>query len=218
MGSIILFPQGGYHAGETQLTGGQRWHQGQITRVYNHSENDVMLYDGHHTKSESDGKFSTYKGYSYTFIGLARKDIRVGPNVFDMLENDEHKEDTVKNIILDDIDIYFSNIVSRIDSEKDADPSFVAQSLKSKGLYLIDSHTEACNASPKDKLTMMKNCKVFVACISDDYVENETCKMEFQFAKSTLRKPVVPLVFGDGMNWQLSVVGTFREISYFIQL
>lgn len=53
----------------------------------------------------------------------------------------------------------------------------------------------------------MKKAKVFVACISDDYTQNQTCRMEFQFAKSTLKKPVVPLVFGNGRDWQLSVVG-----------
>ena len=53
----------------------------------------------------------------------------------------------------------------------------------------------------------MKKAKVFVACISDDYTQDQTCRMEFQFAKSTLRKPVVPLVFGNGRDWKLSVVG-----------
>lgn len=57
--------------------------------------------------------------------------------------------------------------------------------------------------------TSMKKAKVFVACISDEYTQNQTCRMEFQFAKSTLKKPVVPLVFGDGRDWQLSVVGRF---------
>lgn len=55
----------------------------------------------------------------------------------------------------------------------------------------------------------MKKAKVFVACISDEYTQNQMCRMEFQFAKSTLKKPVVPLVFGNGCDWQLSVVGEF---------
>jgi len=59
----------------------------------------------------------------------------------------------------------------------------------------------------KNANALMKKAKVFVACISDDYVQDQTCRMEFQFAKSTLKKPVVPLVFGSGKEWKLSVVG-----------
>lgn len=203
-GSIILFPQGNYKAGNTQLTGGKRWHQGRITKVYKGGDG-ALLYDGHHTKGQSDGKFTTFRDYSYEFIGFARSDIRVGPNVFDILE--EEGDDL--NLTLDDIDIYFSHASNQVTcSDEDADPIIVASNLKSKGLTVINSGEMASNVALNKKVAMMKNSKVFVACISNDYVEDETCRMEFQFAKSTLRKPVVPLVFGGGMDWQLSVVGT----------
>ena len=67
--------------------------------------------------------------------------------------------------------------------------------------------TEERLNSMKHANLMMKKAKVFVACISDQYTQNQTCRMEFQFAKSTLKKPVVPIVFGEGREWQLSVVG-----------
>lgn len=38
-----------------------------------------------HTKGENDGKWVTYKGYSYEFKGLMRKDLRVSPNILDIL-------------------------------------------------------------------------------------------------------------------------------------
>ena len=37
VGTVVLFPQGMYHAGATQRTGGKRWHQGRITDVYTDS-------------------------------------------------------------------------------------------------------------------------------------------------------------------------------------
>ena len=58
-----------------------------------------------------------------------------------------------------------------------------------------------------EKVQMMRNSKVFIACISDDYAANEQCRMEFQYAKSTLRKPVIPVVIGNGTEWNMSVVG-----------
>ncbi len=43
------------------------------------------LYDGVHTKGAGDGKWVTYSGYSYEFKGLMRKDLRVSPNILDIL-------------------------------------------------------------------------------------------------------------------------------------
>ena len=61
------------------------------------------------------------------------------------------------------------------------------------------------------KVKMMKSSKVFIACISDDYVANEQCRMEFQYAKSTLRKPVIPVIVGSGTEWNMSVVGKIES-------
>lgn len=41
-------------------SGGLRWHQGEITKVYE-NENGVIMYDGKHTKGKADGKWVTYK-------------------------------------------------------------------------------------------------------------------------------------------------------------
>jgi hypothetical protein len=43
------------------------------------------LYDGVHTKGVNDGKWVTFQGYSYEFKGLMRKDLRVSPNILDIL-------------------------------------------------------------------------------------------------------------------------------------
>lgn len=200
VGSIILFSQGGYRAGDTQLTGGKRWHQGKITKVYK-DDNGTTLYDGHHTKGQSDGKHINYKNYCHIFTGVQRSGIRVGPNVFDLLQDTSHEG---SNFTSGDIDIYFSH--TKADHISEVNPNSMASSLKSKGLNLINSNDTGLKIS--NKVEMMRNSKVFVACISDDYVQDESCRMEFQFAKSTLGKPVVPLVIGGGMEWQLSVVGS----------
>ena len=44
-------------------------------------------YDGVHTKGASDGKWVTYQGYSLEFKGLTRKDLRVSPNILDILND-----------------------------------------------------------------------------------------------------------------------------------
>ncbi|CAF4576251.1 unnamed protein product, partial [Didymodactylos carnosus] len=52
-----------------------------------------------------------------------------------------------------------------------------------------------------------KNTKVFIACVSDEYTESDTCKNEFLFAKNTLRLPVILAVFGLGDKWRTTEVG-----------
>ena len=86
VGTIVLFPQGGYNGGDTQLHGGTRWHQGVITNI-RVNEYGFAEYDGRHTKGVEDGKWVTYKGYSEYFYGLALEDFRVGPNMFDIISS-----------------------------------------------------------------------------------------------------------------------------------
>ena len=205
VGSIILFSQGAYTAGATQLTGGVRWHQGRITKIYDSDDKKSKLFDGVHTKGLKDGKFVTYRSYSYEFVGYKLDDLRVGPNVFDIL-NITDSQDTVTS--QEAIDIYFSFDLSEHKKAKDqCHPKDVSQLLVSNGLKLINSDSDKIKNNLRKKALLMKQSKVFVACISDSYVLNEQCRMEFQYAKSTLRKPVVPLVFGNGMAWMMSLVG-----------
>ena len=53
----------------------------------------------------------------------------------------------------------------------------------------------------------MKNTKVVVACVSDEYTQSEVCRNEFLFAKNTLRLPVILAVFGLGDKWRTTEVG-----------
>eukprot|EP00794_Sanderia_malayensis_P015993 gene15993-17604_t len=215
VGSIVLFHQGRYRGQEGVRLGGVRWHQGQITRCYKNAAG-IEIYDGCHTKGAADGKWVTYKDYEYTFTGHELDELRVGPNVFDIIEDD--KED------IDDIDIFFS--YAAVDSpdaikNKEAkvpqkyvsvldqlcDPRNIVDQLKSKGLKV--AHRNASTSEELKKTAkLMKKAKVFIACISDEYVANNECRMEFQYAKTTLNTPVVPLVVGDGsFEWTYSVVG-----------
>jgi len=205
IGSIILFPQGGYSAGASQLTGGERWHQGQITNVT--VNGGVKYYDGNHTKGGGDGKFVTYKGYNYTFSGYRLNQLRVGPNAFDIVD-DTDDTDSSSNAAVDygDIDIYFSS-VPKTDSVCACKPTAISDRIKTNGFNIIQGKNFTGADALKEKVSLMKKSKVFVACIDDEYVLNEDCRMEFQYAKATLKKPVIPLIFGESKQWSMSVVG-----------
>lgn len=220
IGSVVLFPQGEYVGGPLGGTyGGVRWHQGRITHI--HNDGGIQLFEGVHTKGNEDNKWITYKGYSYSFSGLRLEELRIGPNVFDILDDNNCTQDASD----DDIDIYFSYAVSDSPKaiknreilqapqnyasvlDKICDPRDIADHLKATGLKLgIRKPSE--NEDLKKTAMMMKRAKVFIACISDEYVANDECRMEFQYAKTTLGTPVVPLVVGNGsFDWTMSVVG-----------
>lgn len=55
-----------------------------MTDVYNGNRGQ-KLYDGIHTKGESDGKWVTYSGYNLYFREMEISQLRISPNVLDIL-------------------------------------------------------------------------------------------------------------------------------------
>jgi hypothetical protein len=53
----------------------------------------------------------------------------------------------------------------------------------------------------------LKNTRLVIACVSDEYTQSEVCRNEFLFAKNTLRLPVVLAIFGSGDKWRTTEVG-----------
>ena len=70
------------------------------------------------------------------------------------------------------------------------DPRDIAKSLKDKGVKVTSMEDEEYLRI----VSKLKKSKVFIACLSDEYASNERCRMEFQFAKKTLKIPVIPVV------------------------
>ena len=75
IGTVVLFKQGSYCAGKTRPYGGERWHQGRITKMY--QLNGHTYYNGVHMKSSRDGKNTCYSNYSHKFDRLRLKDLRI---------------------------------------------------------------------------------------------------------------------------------------------
>ena len=46
-----------------------------------------------------------------------------------------------------------------------------------------------------------------VLCVSEEYALSENCRTEIQFAMKSLKKPVVPVIVGQGDKWRQTVVG-----------
>ena len=76
-----------------------------------------------------------------------------------------------------------------------------------------------CNIDYKLCLSVLQNglfddiaegllsAKVVVICVSDDYAESTTCRIEFRYAANTLKLPIIMAVVGKGNKWRASEVG-----------
>lgn len=210
VGSIVLFPQGKYRGQEGVRLGGLRYHQGRITHVYDGNRGE-KLYDGIHTKGESDGKWVTYSGYNLYFRGMDISQLRISPNVLDILSAQAPEPASQQSSFVDGgispCDIFISytkvNSPSAIRNHELApseappsydeaimssmcDPRDIRHQLESSGAKVNgDKHGAD---SLIQTVQQINTAKVFVACLSDEYVKDEICRQEFQYAKKTVKK------------------------------
>ncbi|XP_064623321.1 uncharacterized protein LOC135485349 isoform X1 [Lineus longissimus] len=88
------------------------------------------------------------------------------------------------------------------------DPREVKDYLEKNGVHCwMDIERTGVGGLFEDIGEGLRHSKVMVACISEEYVKSRNCLMEFQFAKVTLRLPIVVAVFGSGTKWETSELG-----------
>ncbi|XP_031566879.1 uncharacterized protein LOC116301857 [Actinia tenebrosa] len=226
VGSIVLFPQGEYRGEEGVRLGGQRWHQGKITFV-SKGENGEKLYSGQHTKGKEDGKWVTFRGYEPEFYSLTRNQLRIAPNVLDLLSaeasNDEESVHDTNEDAADSCDVFISySKLNSLDAVRNnevgnqdlppsynealaamCDPHDIRNQLQQNGLLVGQEPSGDLMKTVK----MIHNAKVVIAFLSDEYANDEICRQEFQYAKKTAKKSVIPVVIGESFEWMMSVVG-----------
>lgn len=209
-GTQVLFQQGRY-GGQNNVEGtgqnraaGLRWHQGIITKAYKDSQGR-NIYDGHHSKGAADGKWITYYAYNYNFIGLTLDDLRMPPNVFDMM-NDGQDDDTKSGkdkIAVDDVDIYVSHVNDFPHLVEDITTGL--KELKYK--LFISKPGRGQHYELQRSLTALNKAKIFIACITTEYSNGEKTLQELQYAKKSLDIPVIPIILSPETQWKASVVG-----------
>ena len=53
----------------------------------------------------------------------------------------------------------------------------------------------------------LRQAKVMVACVSDEYAKSRNCQLEFRFANVVLKIPIIIAVVGTGFRWEMTEVG-----------
>jgi hypothetical protein len=64
----------------------------------------------------------------------------------------------------------------------------------------------------------LNECKLVVACLSNDYVKSQNCKLEFRFAHCSLKKPIIKAIVGLGDEWRNDEIsflaGNYPEVNF----
>lgn len=63
------------------------------------------------------------------------------------------------------------------------------------------------NEKPEQRAIAIRDCKAFVALISDQYIKDSVCCNLLQYARQTLKKPLIMVVLGEGKTWRQSKIG-----------
>ncbi|XP_046564246.1 LOW QUALITY PROTEIN: uncharacterized protein LOC124273077 [Haliotis rubra] len=88
------------------------------------------------------------------------------------------------------------------------DPRRLKRFLEAKGIKCwLDIERMGQEGFFEDIADGLRKCKVMIACVSEQYAESKNCKMEFRFAISTLKIPVILVVVGTSYKWESTEVG-----------
>ena len=64
----------------------------------------------------------------------------------------------------------------------------------------------------------INKCSLVVACLSDEYANSQNCKLEFRFAHTSLKVPIIKAVVGIGNEWRKKEIsfigGSYPEINF----
>ncbi|CAH1774243.1 unnamed protein product [Owenia fusiformis] len=88
------------------------------------------------------------------------------------------------------------------------DPRLLKEQLEASGVKCwLDIEQVGENGLFEDIVNGIKNSKVIIACISDEYVSSANCQSEFRFAHITAGAPIVLAIMGTGCNWEATEIG-----------
>jgi hypothetical protein len=84
------------------------------------------------------------------------------------------------------------------------DPRNLKKTFESHGMSVWLDISDSSNSSNLfNEITKgLNKASVFVACLSDEYVNSKNCVLEFRFAHCSLKKPIVKALVGTGSNWR----------------
>ena len=184
-----------------------RWHMGRITRIAKTAAGET-LYSGEHVgKDDPQVSKQNYPGYTTTFENLRLSELRILPNIYNCLDTSSSSANDTKDMC----DVF----VSRVSEDIEAVRRIVGHL---QNQYIVqESGSGASAADIQGIVSMIKNCSVYLVCLSDSFIDNPQAMSELLYAKKTLQKTVVPIIIGTSGKWQQTTAGMLLAGQLYIQ-
>ncbi|GFS24052.1 hypothetical protein ElyMa_006993500, partial [Elysia marginata] len=95
------------------------------------------------------------------------------------------------------------------------DPREIKLELENRGIscWLDNDQPSAGKGLYKNIVEGIRNSKVLVACVSNEYAASDNCMMELRFGILTMNLPTVVVIVGTGNEWKESEVGILIQRS-----
>lgn len=230
VGTKVLFKQGLYYCGHNDdgtvcdATGrslsekkkqeiaqkGQisdRWHMGVITDISKDGSGRTVYNGKHVDNDDPQSSKNNYVDYNRRFQHLKLEDLRTIPNIYNCLDT----PNSMANFKDEICDIFLSKV-----SQDNHDVNRIAHYFAKK--YRVSKSTEEETTQGLQKTVgCIKTCKVYLVCLSDNFILSEQAMAELLYAKKTLGKPVIPLVLGESSKWSETTAGMLLAGQLYIQ-
>ncbi|XP_013415785.1 uncharacterized protein LOC106177527 isoform X2 [Lingula anatina] len=105
-------------------------------------------------------------------------------------------------------DIFISYCVADLPEKNESrvSPKDICRDLEDSG-YRCWFPEDPSSQSLEATAIALRDARIFLACISDNYIEDGECCTMFKYATTTLKKNIVLVVLGNSMDWQTSQIG-----------
>ena len=183
-----------------------RWHMGVITEIVTKANGDVFYNGKHADVNDPQVSHTNYVEYNSTFEGLTIEQLRTLPNIFNCLDssgNDGSGDDVC--------DVFVSKVSQ--------DNQYVKKILKQMQdvFNVAESKDSATSQSLQQTVGKIKHCKVYLVCLTDNFIADEQAMSELLYAKKSLGKTIIPLVLGTSHKWTQTTAGMLLAGQLYIQ-
>ena len=181
---------------------------GVITEIVTKANGDVFYNGRHPDVNDPQASLTNYVEYNSTFEGLKIDQLRTLPNIFSCL-------DSSSDIVDGSGDASCDVFVSKVSQDNSSIQKIIHQ-MQNK-FNISESKDSATAQSLQQTVGKIKHCKVYLVCLTDNFIADQQAMSELLYAKKSLGKTIIPLVIGTSHKWTQTTAGMLLAGQLYIQ-
>lgn len=182
-----------------------------ITEIVTKANGDVFYNGRHADVNDPQASRTNYVEYSSTFEGLKIEQLRTLPNIFSCLDSSGDAVDGSTSGGDGSCDVFVSKV-----SQDNSSIQKIIHQMKTK-FNVSESKDSATAQSLQQTVGKIKHCKVYLVCLTDNFIADEQAMSELLYAKKSLGKTIIPLVIGTSHKWTQTTAGMLLAGQLYIQ-